>query len=129
MRTFGALGVVAASAIGHIPAVHKVLKPLFSDAVPLSSIPVEQDLAEVERKVKAFSPPPVVNFMLVFFTGLELVAWTVIFGNHLGDTVNHETAGAASRNNVLLAGGMIVVWVSAFPVMTSADPSSASSST
>jgi hypothetical protein len=116
--------VITAGQIGRIPSVHKLLKPIFSDAVPLESIPVEEDPVVVAKKVKDFTPPPVINFMLVFFTGLELVAWTVTFGNNLGNIINHETTDESSKTSVKLAAGMIVVWVGAFPEVTSADTQS-----
>lgn len=113
IRTLAALSLIIAHEIGRLPVVNKFLKSVFTDSIPLASVPGDVDRAHVEKKVKEFTSPLWINFLLVFFTGLELLAWTVVFGDSLGKVLDQDVPDETLKKSTKLAAGMILVWVSA----------------
>jgi len=97
---------------GRIPIVKKLFKAIFSDTIPLKDVPGDVDRDDVEKKVKEFTPPSFINYLLVLLTGLELLAWTIVFGDSLSIVIHQDVPDQDLKRSTRLSAGMILVWVS-----------------
>lgn len=108
VRTLLPLGIIAASAVTRIPPIKRALDWAFTDTYPLSAVPSNVEPAVAERKAAQFAPAGFLHPLLGFLSGMELLAWTIVFGDELALAINTSTV---DLKTALLAGGMVIVWV------------------
>lgn len=105
-----ATGAVAvASALYHIPPVHRVLSPWFNDTLPLWKIHTDVDPKVAVQRAHKWMPHPMFYALMVGLNAIGLVLWTVVFGDRLAGAVNTHSVG---WREVVLTGLTALLWVS-----------------
>ncbi|BEI93418.1 uncharacterized protein CcaverHIS019_0510460 [Cutaneotrichosporon cavernicola] len=104
----GFAGAVAvASALYHVPLVHRTLSPWFNDTLPLWKIPSDVDAKVAIQRAHKWMPHTIVYVLMVGLNTVGLVLWAVVFGDRLANAVNMHSVGC---RDVMLAGFTALLW-------------------